>query len=79
VAVLVANRDYANWEERMNPWPVDAEVEERAQVGIVHAENPPEPLEIFARNLAPAQRREIVADIADALGRHEGEGLQADC
>ena len=28
VAVLVANRDYANWEERMNPWPVDAEVEE---------------------------------------------------
>jgi chorismate synthase len=28
VAVLVANRDYANWEERMNPWPVPAEVEE---------------------------------------------------
>ena len=29
IAVLVANRDYANWEERMNPWPVDAEVGER--------------------------------------------------
>jgi chorismate synthase len=28
VAVLVANRDYENWDERMNPWPVDAEVEE---------------------------------------------------
>jgi chorismate synthase len=28
VAVLVANRDYANWEERMNPWPVDADVDE---------------------------------------------------
>src|SRR5215218_5371236 len=28
VAVLVPNRDYANWEERMSPWPVDAEVEE---------------------------------------------------
>src|SRR3954447_12597033 len=28
VAVLVANRDYANWEERMDPWPVEAEVEE---------------------------------------------------
>ena len=28
VAILVANRDYANWEERMSPWPVDAEVEE---------------------------------------------------
>jgi chorismate synthase len=28
IAVLVANRDYANWEERMSPWPVEAEVEE---------------------------------------------------
>jgi chorismate synthase len=28
IAILVANRDYANWEDRMNPWPVDAEVEE---------------------------------------------------
>src|SRR6201996_7436411 len=28
VALQVANRDYANWEERMNPWPVDAEVDE---------------------------------------------------
>ena len=28
VTIRVQNRDYANWEERMNPWPVDAEVEE---------------------------------------------------
>jgi chorismate synthase len=28
IALMVANRDYPNWEERMNPWPVDAEVEE---------------------------------------------------
>jgi chorismate synthase len=28
VALQVANRDYANWEERMNPWPVPAEVPE---------------------------------------------------
>src|SRR3954462_5419291 len=28
IALLVANRDYANWEERMNPWPVDAGGEE---------------------------------------------------
>src|SRR5215207_9442212 len=28
VALQVVNRDYANWEERMNPWPVEAEVEE---------------------------------------------------
>src|SRR5438270_3124567 len=23
IALQVVNRDYANWEERMNPWPVD--------------------------------------------------------
>src|SRR5579884_859560 len=28
VALQVANRDYANWEERMNPWPVEAELAE---------------------------------------------------
>jgi chorismate synthase len=28
VALLVANRDYPNWDVRMNPWPVDEEVEE---------------------------------------------------
>jgi len=28
IALLVTNRDYANWEERMNPWPVEADVPE---------------------------------------------------
>ncbi len=28
VALQVANRDFKNWEERMNPWPVDADVPE---------------------------------------------------
>src|ERR1017187_1028252 len=28
VALRVDNRDYANWEERMNPWPVGEEMEE---------------------------------------------------
>jgi chorismate synthase len=28
IALQVVNRDYANWEERMNPWPVEAEVPE---------------------------------------------------
>ena len=28
IAIQVHNRDYANWEERMNPWPVDAETPE---------------------------------------------------
>jgi chorismate synthase len=28
IAIHVANRDFANWEERMNPWPVDGDVAE---------------------------------------------------
>jgi chorismate synthase len=28
IAMQVVNRDYANWEERMNPWPVEAETAE---------------------------------------------------
>src|SRR5436309_220653 len=28
IALSIANRDYANWEERMNPWPVDAAIPE---------------------------------------------------
>jgi chorismate synthase len=28
IAALVANRDYKNWDERMNPWPIDTEIPE---------------------------------------------------
>src|ERR1700704_3694945 len=28
IALQVSNRDFANWEERMNPWPVEAELPE---------------------------------------------------
>jgi chorismate synthase len=28
IALQIRNRDYANWEERMNPWPVEAELAE---------------------------------------------------
>src|SRR4030088_894508 len=28
IALRVVNRDYANWEERMNPWPVEAAIPE---------------------------------------------------
>src|SRR5204863_1143455 len=28
VALQVVNRDYANWQERMNPWPVESDIEE---------------------------------------------------
>jgi chorismate synthase len=34
IALEVVNRDYANWEERMNPWPVDA------AIGEVHLPRP---------------------------------------
>jgi chorismate synthase len=34
IALQVVNRDYANWEERMNPWPVEA------TVGEVHLPRP---------------------------------------
>jgi chorismate synthase len=27
IALQVVNRDYANWEDRMNPWPVEADIE----------------------------------------------------
>src|SRR3954452_22033791 len=28
IALQIQNRDYANWEERMNPWPVEAQIAE---------------------------------------------------
>jgi chorismate synthase len=28
IALQITNRDYANWQERMSPWPVDAPIEE---------------------------------------------------
>jgi chorismate synthase len=34
IAMQVVNRDFANWEERMNPWPVEGEV------GEVHLPRP---------------------------------------
>src|SRR5215211_503245 len=56
IAVLVANRDYANWDERMNPWPVDGEVEE------VHL---PRPGHADLRNvLERASARETAARVA---------------
>jgi chorismate synthase len=35
VALQVPNRDFANWEERMNPWPVDG-----AEISEVHLPRP---------------------------------------
>src|SRR3954449_2045791 len=38
IALRIQNRDYANWEERMNPWPVDADVAEVHLPRPVHAD-----------------------------------------
>jgi chorismate synthase len=34
IALQVANRDYANWEERMNPWPVSDPAQPAAEVHL---------------------------------------------
>lgn len=36
ISILVANRDYKNWDERMNPWPVDPD----AKIKQVHLPRP---------------------------------------
>ena len=56
VALSVVNRDYANWEERMSPWPVEAEVEE------VHMPRPGH------ADLAGVQKFGL-ADVRDVLER----------
>jgi chorismate synthase len=40
IALQVANRDYANWEERMNPWPVGDETAASSSKGEVHLPRP---------------------------------------
>ncbi len=56
VALQIANRDYANWEERMNPWPVEAAVPE------VHLPRPGH------ADLVGTQKYEF-ADVRDVLER----------
>ena len=46
VALQVANRDFKNWEERMNPWPVEADVPE------VHLPRPATPTSRACRSSA---------------------------
>src|SRR3954453_8657235 len=38
VAIRINNRDYQNWEERINPWPVEATVPEVHLPGPGHAD-----------------------------------------
>ena len=56
VALAIVNRDYANWEERMNPWPVEEPTEE------VHLPRPGH------ADLAGAQKYGF-SDVRDVLER----------
>jgi chorismate synthase len=56
IAIQVANRDYANWEERMNPWPVEESTAE------VHLPRPGH------ADLAGTQKYKLT-DVRDVLER----------
>ena len=74
IAVLVANRDYPNWEERMNPWPVDGAVDE------VHpaagARGPRRAAQVRAyRRAQRARARQRPRDRRAGRRRRAGEGV----
>lgn len=67
IALSIPNRDYANWEDRMNPWPVDAEVAEVHLPRPGHADLPG--VQKFGHNdvrnvLERASARETTARVA---------------
>src|SRR5215210_2745869 len=66
VALRVENRDYANWEERMNPWPVEAEVAE------VHLPRPG--VEVFSHVLSVGTAR---APEPDGIGPADFRAVDA--
>ena len=77
IALQVANRDYANWEERMNPWPVEAAVAE------VHLPRPGHadlagPAEVrLHRRAQRARARQRARDRRARGGRRAGQGVPA--
>ncbi len=71
VALQVANRDYANWEERMNPWPVAAETAE------VHLPRPGHADLVGAQKYKHSDVRNILerASARETAARVAGGGL----
>jgi chorismate synthase len=71
VALRVDNRDYANWEERMNPWPVDKESEE------VHLPRPGHADLVGTQKYKQSDVRNILerASARDTAARVAGGGL----
>ena len=77
VALRIDNRDYANWEERMNPWPVDG----RGGRGAPAAPRPRRPgrrPEVrLHRRAQRARARERPRDRRARGRRRAGQGLPA--
>jgi chorismate synthase len=71
IALLVANRDYANWEQRMNPWPVEEDVEE------VHLPRPGHADLVGAQKYKQSDIRNILerASARETAARVAGGGL----
>jgi chorismate synthase len=71
IALQVVNRDYANWEERMNPWPVDAEVDE------VHLPRPGHADLVGTQKLGLSDVRDVLerASARETAARVAGGGL----
>jgi chorismate synthase len=71
VALEVANRDYANWEERMNPWPVEAEIAE------VHLPRPGHADLVGTQKFRTSDVRDILerASARETAARVAGGGL----
>jgi chorismate synthase len=71
IAMGVPNRDYANWEERMNPWPVEAEVAE------VHLPRPGHADLVGAQKYAFSDVRNVLerASARETAARVAGGGI----
>jgi len=71
IALQVANRDYANWEERMSPWPVGEAVEE------VHLPRPGHADLVGAQKYKQSDVRNILerASARETAARVAGGGL----
>ena len=73
----IENRDYQNWEERMNPWPVDAEVDEVHLPRPGHADLAGDP-EVRPHRRAQRARARVRARDGRARGRRRArEGVPA--
>ena len=75
VALWVVNRDFANWEERMNPWPVGAAVQEVHLPRPGHADLVGTQKYGVTRRAGHSRARERTGDGSAGRRRRAGEGV----